>query len=212
MGGWALSRNALEALAHELSSIPYPRICEFGAGVSTVFLSSYPTPGGTVDSFESVAGFADRIMGHVDPGRVRLHLRPLRVLSDGDMGALMGGIESPDAFTSMGRLAGVDELENPRLRNAFYDVERLGDSYDALVLDGPNGNGRSLAFPLLRERLGPGALILIDDCTHYPFIADCGRFFSFDLVAGEIHGHDSWVLLRVRPCALVEAARPGSEP
>jgi hypothetical protein len=211
-GGWALSRNALGALARELGSTPEPRICEFGAGVSTVFFSSFLAAGGQVDSFESVAGFADRIREHVDPARVRLQLRPLRVISDREMAALMRGAEAPEAFTGMGRLAGTDELENPRLRNAFYDVERLEDSYDALVLDGPNGNGRSLAFPLLRERLGPGALILIDDCTHYPFIADCGRFFSFDLVAGEIHGHDSWVLLRVRPDAMMEAGRPGSEP
>jgi predicted O-methyltransferase YrrM len=209
-GGWALSRNAMEALARELASIPAPRICEFGAGVSTVFFSSFLEPPGQIDSFESNSEYFDRVQRHIDPARVRLELRPLRVLSDRERDALMRGGEEPDAFARMGRIARADELDNPRLPNAFYDLERLEGTYDALVLDGPNGNGRSLAFPLLRSRLRPGALILIDDCTHYPFLADCGRFFSFDLIAGEIHGHDSWVLIRVRPDPATEFATPGS--
>jgi len=56
-------------------------------------------------------------------------------------------------------------------KNNFYDVQEndiVGD-YDLMILDGPNGNGRNIAFLHMMGHLKPGSHVFIDDHSHYDF-------------------------------------------
>ena len=67
-----------------------------------------------------------------------------------------------------------------RQKNCFYDIQTndLKDKYDLVIVDGPNGNGRSLAFQFIKNRMNNNSYILIDDHPHYCFIAYLVRTFG----------------------------------
>lgn len=56
--------------------------------------------------------------------------------------------------------------------DGFYDIteSNLPDSIDMVILDGPNGIGRSKAFELLTGKVSKGCKVMIDDSEHYPFV------------------------------------------
>ncbi|MEF3307167.1 hypothetical protein [Paenibacillus sp. GYB003] len=86
------------------------------------------------------------------------------------------------------------------IRNAFYDRVDLPlaeRSADVLIVDGPHGNGRSLAYPLFGGKLKPDALVLIDDFDHYPFLADLGRVFRYSELYRDIVGEKRWALVKL---------------
>lgn len=95
------------------------------------------------------------------------------------------------------------ELEDHyTIRNTFYDgLEQLSlpaQSIDAMIVDGPHGNGRSFAYPLFCNALKPDALVLIDDFDHYPFLPDLGRVFHYEELYREAVGNKRWVLVRLQ--------------
>ena len=96
-----------------------------------------------------------------------------------------------------------EERDNFSARNCFYDMTEndLPDDIDLVILDGPNGNGRSIAFLHLKNKLSNGAYILIDDSDHYDFIERCKQVLDVDLVAHEnnpsIHPLFNYALLKV---------------
>ena len=55
--------------------------------------------------------------------------------------------------------------------NCFYDIDEydLQKNYDLVILDGPHGNGRNLAFLIIKQYIEPGTFIFIDDIVHYDF-------------------------------------------
>jgi hypothetical protein len=59
-----------------------------------------------------------------------------------------------------------------RQKNNFYDIQPndLDKKYDFVLLDGPNGNGRNLAYLHLINKLNSGAYVFVDDHTHYDFV------------------------------------------
>ncbi|MDB5053631.1 MAG: hypothetical protein JWM44_1681 [Bacilli bacterium] len=100
-----------------------------------------------------------------------------------------------------------DQYEHYQIRNAFYGeihhVPLPKESIDVLIVDGPHGNGRSLAFPLLYSLLKKDALVLIDDFDHYPFAADLERIFSFEEMHRNTWGDQHWLLLRLKGIKLL---------
>ena len=50
-----------------------------------------------------------------------------------------------------------------RQRNCFYDVKNLKNNYDLVIVDGPNGNGRSISYLHFKDKVSKGTFILIDD-------------------------------------------------
>jgi hypothetical protein len=59
-----------------------------------------------------------------------------------------------------------------RQKNCFYDLNEndLVGQYDLVILDGPNGNGRNLAFLHLINHVKSGTYFFVDDYNHYDFI------------------------------------------
>ena len=50
-----------------------------------------------------------------------------------------------------------------RQRNCFYDVKKLKNHYDLVIVDGPNGNGRVISYLHFKDKVHKGSHILIDD-------------------------------------------------
>ena len=67
-----------------------------------------------------------------------------------------------------------DEYEIYDGKNFFYDLweNDLPDDIDLVMLDGPNGNGRSISFLHLQNKLKDNSFIFIDDYHHYDFLLD----------------------------------------
>ena len=97
-----------------------------------------------------------------------------------------------------------DEIDNFSARNCFYDMTEndLPDDIDLVILDGPNGNGRSISFLHLKNKLSNGAYILIDDSDHYDFIERCKQVLDVDLIVHEnnpsIHPLFNYAIMKVK--------------
>ena len=87
-----------------------------------------------------------------------------------------------------------------RLRNAFYRFDfRTWEtaSVDLIVLDGPNGNGRSLAFPFLGNAIRLPCWVLIDDYLDYPFVDDLEQIVVGDVVRRVHTDNKEYVFIKV---------------
>jgi len=90
-------------------------------------------------------------------------------------------------------------------RNGFYDMTEdcLPDNIDLVILDGPNGNGRSIAYLHIKDKISDNCTILIDDSDHYDFIPRCDQIFNTEII---VHGKDktihplfSYAMLKISP-------------
>lgn len=112
-------------------------------------------------------------------------------------------------WDSYGRTVPDDSYDLPTIHNTFYaELDLLPlelSSVDVLIVDGPNGNGRSLAFPLLCKVLKPDALMLIDDFDHYPFLDDLSAVYKYDELYREVFGDRRWSIVQVNGLKM----RPG---
>src|SRR5262249_27821237 len=98
-----------------------------------------------------------------------------------------------------------DLYQQTRITRAFYD--RLVDDPPRLqprerllvILDGPNGSGRSIAFPLLAGMSDEVSFWLIDDWDHYPFLPEMAAVYEILEERTECAGTNRWKLVRARP-------------
>lgn len=145
-GDWAMTVGVLAELTNEiLSSRREMNVLELGSGVSTVWasLALAESGRGRVVALEHNEEYLERTRRLVDqfgdPRRVELHLSPL--------------IDVP--------------IADGQYR--WYDTSSLDNNFqiDLLVVDGPPGRGgpraRYPALPMLRARLRPGSMIILDD-------------------------------------------------
>jgi len=197
-GGWALSVNALKALAGALEPIRQPRILEFGAGVSTRLLSKHFGSRIKIDSYEHIEEFAKVLTAEISETGVNVKTASLWQFDDLEFERIMSGSVEANQIYALGKPLDKSQYQTTRVRNVFYRIEVLSSRYDAMILDGPHGNGRSLAFAVARHHFTEPAYFLIDDCNHYEFVSDCARFFRFNIVRAEILPAKRWVLLEVR--------------
>jgi hypothetical protein len=84
---------------------------------------------------------------------------------------------------------------------SFYDI-REGDltsnGYNLVVLDGHHGHGRSIAWKFLKDRLGIGCLVVIDDYDHYPFVEDFKKIFPNNrLIKEHWETSNRWVIYEI---------------
>lgn len=96
-----------------------------------------------------------------------------------------------------------EDQRNFRVENAFYDLELedLPNNIDLVILDGPNGNGRSISFLHLREKLADLSYILIDDANHHDYIQRCQDVLGGIIIDAqhrpEIHPLFSYCIIKV---------------
>lgn len=108
-----------------------------------------------------------------------------------------------DSFDHTEQYKGKDLISRIKIRplgeDGFYTFQPgdLSGKYGLMILDGPNGPTRSVAFGVIKPFLDPGALILIDDWNHFKFVEACAEVFRFkELLRSKAHD-DPFLLLEV---------------
>ncbi len=140
---------------------------EFGSGGSTEFFEKIVArkfEHASLTTFDHSSKFA-----YIPKSRsVSLRIRELETFSE-KVWERSFAKQSPPRN---GRPLTAGELKGFRQKNAFYALEP-GDiplSVNYVLLDGPNGNGRSAAFLHLKGNIDrAGALCMVDDVHHYDF-------------------------------------------
>ncbi len=205
-GGWALSRSALRTFSAKLfKQFEHPLIVEWGSGQSTLFWSALRqeiafTFWGIEHDPDWFYQLQPQLSEHPD---FHYRLCALKQFSDQERQALWQRPEyTEQLYKDLGTPVSESEQSNTRLKNAFYDFQPANcfspTSIDGVVLDGPNGSGRDIAFALLYPYLKPEAWILIDDFDHYPFLEGLGSLFNYDLVHVQINAGKRWCLVELK--------------
>jgi len=181
--GWGLAVPTLEYMRDILLTGTVRSILEFGSGQSTQFFIDMRQQHGfqyTIDSFDHDAAHAYQGPGH---DFLRFRICPLIACTDFDYECMM-------RFRDFKReqFGIVHGPVDPFIRNATYDIpfDSLRDRYDLVLLDGPHGNGRSLASLYMQGRLSAGAHIVVDDYHHYDFVPRIRHFFTSEVVSEAI--------------------------
>lgn len=203
---FSLAEGSVRAfLFHLLKQIKTSyHICEFGGGQSTIFwniLSNYVVI--KVTTYEHDPEWAKYLQERIVNNDIQIRYCKLMQVDDDIRERLfLNPNESNQIWDSSIHDISPDQYRNPTLRGAFYNLEAEDfptNSIDAIVLDGPHGNGRSMCFPLFFKHINPGTLILVDDYHHYPFLDDLGRLFKYDVLEERQYQNSNkgWVVLRV---------------
>ena len=206
-GNWSLSKDALRSFSLSLPKLDVPfHILELGAGQSTLFwysLIKNGNPNLIVTSFEHHPIWADYVQTRIGNCQyLKVERLGLKVINEEEwMKIFDKPKEATIIWNSLGTPVQKEKFENYSLHNAFYEIPpelfSIMKPIDALILDGPHGNGRSLAFPLFYNFLKPDAVILIDDVDHYNFLGNLLSLFSFRILAKRINNDERWTVVEL---------------
>ena len=91
----------------------------------------------------------------------------------------------------------------------FYDENKINDivipeqKFDLILIDGPNGDKRSLWYSKIRENVKEGTIVLIDDFNHYKcFSEELDINFNYELLSFSDepfvpYGEHSWKIVKI---------------
>lgn len=189
--GWGISKLGFQQLYELIKEIPKQeiRVLEFGSGMSTKFFSDLSKILGKKVLITSFDDSSEYMYKDKSDPNVVVNLRKLEETDD-------AGFEQMfvDKQYDKNRM----KLKtSTHLRNMFYSLEEndLEGSYDVMLLDGPHGNGRSLAYLLTNEYLPDNSIVFIDDYTHYDFVDKFKTIFDSTQLFHHIGGNvDKWNL------------------
>jgi len=193
--GWGLSERAFQNIFDILNNMNSPiNIIDFGSGHSTEFLYDYKIKTKKeiyIDSFDDSKEYMHS----------KATLVPLVECSNKNFDKMISRKKLlPDLLKIK------TTPVTTRQKNCFYDLSNitLKENYNLVLLDGPNGNGRSMAFLHLIDRLNKGSIVFIDDTQacdrkyNYDF---CGIFNSIfdaeELISNEYDNKDSFKIFRI---------------
>ncbi len=203
--GMGLHRTQFNLLSEHFSLNEVGSVVEFGSGGSTYFFRKMQSAGMKfrLTSFDHNPKFSFKESAHKDlaaGGRFTLNVKDLISCSDEVFERSFA--EKRFLRESFSRVRG-GEVDNFRIKNAFYDIrpDEIGDGIDFVVLDGPSGNGRSLAWLLLRDKLTFPCYALIDDANHYDFVARARCLLDIDVLVEvqdvRVHPLFSYAFIRI---------------
>lgn len=176
--GWGLSEKSfnkiIELFETKFKDQEEITIVEFGSGKSTEFFVDFLTKlekKFKIISFDSDTNYASTVKHN----NLSLLIRNLEECSD-------------KAFRSMF----INRRYNPvnfslkttpatsRQKNTFYNVkdEDIPTNVDFVLLDGSHGNGRSISFLHLINKISDNAYVFIDDLSHYDFESRLEMIFN----------------------------------
>ncbi len=207
-GGTALSKRALVHLCRHLERKEEPHhILELGGGKSTLFwrdvfnLELLPIKVTTLEHhFEWANELAKQVEQH---NSISIYPQTLKQISDEEWSEIFSQPQNVrKLWNSFGTPVTTNQYDLYTIHNTFYaEVDQLpleNNTVDVMIVDGPHGNGRSLAYPLFSEVLKEDAFVLIDDFDHYPFLRDLGTIFHYQELYREILGQERWTLVQLQ--------------
>jgi len=201
--GWCISKRALRLLVANLPE-SIQDVTEFGAGYSTLYLAKLfelRNKALRITSFEHQQAFFDRLKAALRSfPEVRLISPGLKQLSDEEYEALFSSRQPATDYHELGVPVPRQLYAQTRLHNVFYDgdlCQHICHETALVILDGPNGNGRSIVFPLLKGLVPVPFWCFMDDITHHPYMEELARVFNYETVFLENFGHDAYALARV---------------
>jgi hypothetical protein len=207
-GGMALSKRALVQLCRRLDTKGDTcRILELGGGQSTLFwcdLCSLDLLPIKVATLEHHHDWAKQLAKRVEKTEnITIYPQTLKQITDQEWKIIFSQAqEACSLWASYGTPVAESQYDLYTIHNAFYaEVDQLpldNQSIDVMIIDGPHGNGRSLAYPLFCNVLKPDAFVLIDDFDHYPFLKDLGQVFKYEEIYREILGQERWALVQLQ--------------
>ena len=196
MGLHELELRSIKTIIEEIG---VKTIVEFGSGASTQFLIDLYEEDEldyTIYSFDHDPQYA---YSNEHPA-LSLTMTPLVKCSNEHFERMF----TDDAYDSSGFENCSDEDQrNFRVQNAFYDLdpEDLPDDIELVILDGPNGNGSSISFLHLKEKLADLSYILIDDANHHDYVQRCKDVLGGTIIDAqdrpEIHPLFSYCVIKV---------------
>jgi len=206
---WSLHPHALAALPGLVGDGPL-LIVECGSGFSTVVLHHWAPSRAErtrVLSFEHQPQQVRRLRALLDPEAMAcVRHSPLSQVTEAAFRRMLGApMQTRAIWRERADPLPEDLYEQTRITRAFYDTlvgcppqpttgERL-----LVILDGPNGSGRSIAFPLLAPVSSEESFWLIDDWDHYPFLHEMAAVFVILQEQTATIGSKRWKLVRARP-------------
>lgn len=206
--GMALSRNSLIHLCSRLEDQEKVyHILELGGGQSTLFWKYLSFSGllkVKVTTLEHDNDWATQLSTHVeDLENITVYSQTLKQVTDEEWEKIFSHPQSAHlVWKSYGKEVPQNQYNFFSIHNAFYaEVDQLAleqQSFDIMILDGPHGNGRSLAYPLFCNCLKSDALLLIDDFDHYPFLEDLHKIFHYEEIHRQAVGEKRWVLVQLQ--------------
>ena len=178
--GWGLSKLVFSKIEEIITNTEKKEfnILEFGSGTSTKFLSDLSLE--LKDKKIKITSFDndERFMYKSKPDdNIDLKVRELIECDDEHYEKMF----TEKKYLKYGMHVKRSALST-RQKNNFYDLQKndLNNFYDLIILDGPNGNGRSISFLHLISHVKSGTLIIVDDCTHHDFIEKIGSTLNVE--------------------------------
>lgn len=202
---WCLSKDAIKQLIYYLPKNNI-KIIEFGSGFSTVFFSSYLNYLNLkyiITSFEHQIQFYNNLSLILKNDKnVSLLLCQLKQITENQFNQLLLSNTPIIFWNQIGHLLPQNLYSNTKIQRAFYNInlnEIVNNNlkYNVIIIDGPNGNGRSIAFPLLSKIIEFPSIILIDDYNHYNFLEELSKCFNFKILEQINIGHTAWVIAKI---------------
>ena len=175
-------------------------IVEFGSGYSTIVLSEFIRllqTDNKIESFEHQQLFSSKLIQFCSDQNTIIHTCNLRQLKSGTFEELNQSELPQQFFMKISAIVSEEQYNDTRIKDAFYDFnfdELKLKNIDLIILDGPNGNGRRMCFPLLKNIITLPGYVLLDDYLHYPFLEDMTLIFKYATLKN-INRHDKQCLL-----------------
>ena len=207
--GWSIHPYALQSLPAYTGDAPL-RVIECGSGYSTSVLHLWTRKRSVesrVTSYEHEEEQMKRIRGLLDADAMQHVVRSeLSQLTESRFREML---KSPSTSTEYWKQWAdplpEDLYGTTRVSRVFY--KSLADDPPVLkadetllvILDGPHGNGRSIAFPLLWGCTPKESIWLIDDYNHYPFLDEMSRIFHLSDQQIGRKGDKRWTIVRAVP-------------
>jgi hypothetical protein len=185
--GWGLSKLGFEKILEGIQNheTEFPNVVEFGSGTSTRFFMDI----GNVEvySFDNDPEYAFKPDRHYE--NLKLNIVNLVEFSEENFETMF----RDKTYYPQYAIVKASPVHT-RQRNTFYNINalKLPERIDYLLVDGPHGNGRSIAFLHAFKKFDRNTIIFIDDHTHYPFLEDLKRLIDVEVIFEHKSADSKW--------------------
>tara|TARA_R110000824_G_scaffold143221_1_gene310827 strand:+ start:344 stop:1021 length:678 start_codon:yes stop_codon:yes gene_type:complete len=204
--GIGLSKTCFKKLYSILESKENINILEFGSGFSTKFLIDYRLHSNKniqIDSFDNDINYSYKNTNNYD--FINVNVLPLVSCTEDKFNLLFNKEKKyNNSYFSIHKSLPPNHPKYWRQRNTFYNITDQLDNklYDIVLIDGPNGNGRNIAYLHMLNKLNKNAYIVIDDYNgsdnefDYNFIGYLKDLFTVKEIYTHTYksknGYDEW--------------------